>query len=212
MTSPEIKLQTDQFTTGETEPKWYVAYTMPRHEKVVAKQLPLRDVETYLPLYRAIHHWKGRKAEVDLPLFPGYVFVKTAITRSVRVLEQPGVIRLVGTNGKATPLRDEEMEQLRASLGFCKAEPYPFMVPGKNITIKSGPMAGLEGTILRRKGKYRLVVSLELIQRSIVFELDACAAQLTGSPGKLALLPTRPSSQLTNVLPPQQCEQRLFAI
>src|SRR5207302_1076202 len=140
--------------------------------------LTTRDIETYLPLYRAIHRWNGRRAEVDLPLFPGYVFIKMPITSRVTVLQQPGVVRLVGSKGKAIPLPDEEIEQLRSWLAFCKAEPYPFMLPGQKVRIKSGPMAGFEGKIIRRKGKLRLVVGLELIQRSIVLELDASSAQL----------------------------------
>ena len=163
---------------NEMKPNWYAAYTKPRHEKNVASQLGMREVETYLPLYRTIHNWNGRKAEVDLPLFPGYVFVKVPVTERVRVLEQPGVVRLVGVNGKATPLPDDEIEQLRSSLAFCKAEPYPFMVPGEKVRIRTGPMAGFEGKILRRKGKLRLLVSLDLIQSSIVIELDAGSARL----------------------------------
>ena len=158
--------------------KWYAAYTKPRHEKLVANQLKIRDVETYLPLYRAIHNWNGRRAQVYLPLFPGYVFVRMPIINRVSVLEQPGVIRLVGTNGKAAPLPDDEIERLRGSLAFCEAKPYPFMLPGRKVRIKSGPMSGFEGKILRRKGGMRLVVSLELIQRSIVIELDASSAQM----------------------------------
>jgi transcription termination/antitermination protein NusG len=166
------------FLMSEPRPNWYAAYTRPRHEKNVAAQLGMRAVETYLPLYRAIHNWNGRKAEVNLPLFPGYVFIKVPLTDRVRVLEQPGVVRLVGVHGKATPLPDDEIEQLRSALAFCKAEPYPFMVPGEKVRIRTGPMAGFEGKILRRKGKVRLVVSLDLIQRSIVLELDAGSARL----------------------------------
>jgi transcription antitermination factor NusG len=151
---------------------------MPRHEKAVADQLARRDVETYLPLYKAIHRWNGRRAEVELPLFPGYVFVNTAISNRVRVLEQPGVIRLVGVNGRATPLPDQDIERLRASLALGTAEPYPFLAVGKTVRIKSGPLAGFEGKILRRKGKMRLVISVALIQRSIVLELEAGDAQL----------------------------------
>src|SRR5579864_6032699 len=175
---PEMESMVGTIATAETPEKWYAAYTMPRHEKLVANQLTLRAVETYLPLYRAIHNWNGRKAEVDLPLFPGYVFVKMPITHRVRVLEQPGVVRLVGSSGKAISLPDHEIEHLRCSLAFCKAEPYPFLAPGQRVTIKSGPMAGLEGKILRRKGKFRLVVSLELIQRSVAFEVDADTARM----------------------------------
>src|SRR5438045_7937200 len=107
----------------EMSQKWYAAYTMPRHEKQVASQLTMRAVETYLPLYRAIHNWNGRKAEVDLPLFPGYVFVRMPILHRVRGLAQPGILRLVGSGGKAMPLPDEEIECLGTSLAFCRAEP-----------------------------------------------------------------------------------------
>jgi transcription antitermination factor NusG len=168
----------DMTEIKESRPHWYAAYIMPRHEKVVADQLSKRDIESYLPLYRTIHRWNGRRAEVDLPLFPGYVFVKTPIVNRVRVLEQPGVIRLVGVNGRATPLPDEEIEKLRTSLALCTAEPYPFLAVGKTVRIKSGPLAGFEGKILRRKGRMRLVVSVELIQRSILLELEAGDAQL----------------------------------
>jgi transcription antitermination factor NusG len=164
---------------ADESPKWYAAYTMPRHEKLVAAQLGMRELDTYLPLYRTIHRWNRREAEVDLPLFPGYVFINMPITQRVRVLEQPGVIRLVGVNGKASPLPDGEIERLRSSLAFCKAEPYPFMTAGRKVRIKSGPMAGFEGKILRRKGKLRLIVSLELLSSSIVLELDAGCARLT---------------------------------
>ncbi len=168
----------DMTEIAETRPNWYAAYIMPRHEKAVADQLLRKDIESYLPLYKTIHRWNGRRAEVELPLFPGYVFVKTPITQRVRVLEQPGVIRLVGVNGRATPLPEEDIDRLRASLAFCKAEPYPFLAVGKVVRIKSGPLAGFQGKILRRKGKIRLVVSVELIQRSILLELEAGDAQL----------------------------------
>lgn len=173
---PEMERITN-FSMHEINPNWYAAYTMPRHEKLVANQLAVREVETYLPLYRAVRNWNGRKAQIELPLFPGYVFVKMPISNRVRVLEQPGVVRLVGTNGKATPLPEEEIERLRTSLAFCQAEPYPFLSPGRKVRIKAGPMAGLEGKILRRKGKVRLVVSLDLIQRSVSFELDAAETE-----------------------------------
>src|ERR1700738_3274897 len=97
-------------------PHWYVAYTLPRHEKAVADRLINQDVETYLPLYTSVREWNRRRVEVELPLFPGYVFVKMIITDRVRVLTHPGVIRLVGFNGTAAALTDGEVEMLRSSL------------------------------------------------------------------------------------------------
>ena len=164
---------------GDIPPRWYVACTLARHEKAVADRLRNKDVETYLPLYWAVRSWGTRRVTLDLPLFPGYVFVRTQITRKARILEHPGVIRLVGLNGRATPMADEDMERLRTSLSACKAEPYPYLIAGRRVRIKSGPLSGVEGTIVRRKGGVRLVVQIDLIQRAVLLELDAVDAQLT---------------------------------
>jgi len=165
-------------SAGEALPRWYVLCTFARHEKATAARLRSSEIETYLPLYWAIRNWGQRRVSVELPLFPGYVFVKTSIKRKTRILEHPGVIRFVGLSGKATPLADEDMEKLRASLSACKAEPYPYLGAGKRIRIKTGPLCGVEGTIIRRKGAVRLVVQIDLIQRAILLELDAMNIQL----------------------------------
>jgi len=162
----------------DTRPHWYVVYTLPRHEKVIADRLSCQEVETYLPLYCSMRDWNHRRVEIEVPLFPGYVFVKMIITNKVRVLSQPGVIRLVSFNGSATALPDGEVERLQSSLAIWKAEPYPFLAAGKQVRIKSGPFAGLVGRIIRRKGKMRLIVSLDFIQRAVQLEMDAAEAQL----------------------------------
>jgi transcription termination/antitermination protein NusG len=166
------------FTPGAEPPPWYAAYTLPRHEKVVAQQLALRQVETFLPLYFSARQWAGRRVLVQLPLFPGYVFVRVSLSERMRVLEHQSVLRLVTFGGKPAPLPDGQIERLRAALELGTAEPFPFLLPGKRIRVKSGPLAGLEGKILRRKGRMRLVVSVEAIQRSIIFDLDASDLEL----------------------------------
>jgi transcription antitermination factor NusG len=174
----EALTQIELIRDVDLRPHWYVAYTLPRHEKVVADRLLGQDVETYLPLYSSMRDWNHRRVEVELPLFPGYVFVKMIIANRTRILAHPGVIRLVSFNGSATALPDGEVERLRSSLVFWKAKPYPFLVVGKQVRIKSGPFAGLVGRIIRRKGKVRLIVSLDFIQRAILLEMDAAEAQL----------------------------------
>ena len=167
------------FAPGADSPPWYAAYTLPRHEKAVAEHLAFRQVETYLPLYLSARRWAGRRALVQLPLFPGYVFVRMSAGVRIRVLEYPSVLRLVTFGGRPASLADSEIEQLRAALELGKAEPFPYLVPGKRVRVKSGPLVGIEGTILRRKGKMRLVVSVEAIQRSIIFDLDATDLEST---------------------------------
>jgi transcription antitermination factor NusG len=157
---------------------WYVACIFPRHEKAVAEQLSMKQVETYLPLYLSVRRWAGRRAMVHLPLFPGYVFVRIPLSERTRVLEHPSVLRLVTFNGKPAPLSPAEIDRLR-TLMSRKAEPLPFLTLGKRIRIKSGPLAGLEGKFLRRKGHLRFAVSIELIQRSVIFDLDASDLELS---------------------------------
>jgi transcription antitermination factor NusG len=159
-------------------PRWYAAYTLARHEKAVAERLVQQKVESYLPLYSAVRCWNHRRIELELPLFPGYVFIKMLLADRIRVLSRPGIIRLVSFSGSPAVLPDEEIERLQSSLMIWKAKPYPFLTAGKQVRIQSGPFAGLQGRILRRKGKMRLVVTLELIQSAMLLELDAAEAQL----------------------------------
>lgn len=155
------------------EPRWYAAYTCARHEKRVAEQLERRSVESFLPLYETVHRWKNGPARLELPLFPGYVFVRIAVQERLRVLEVPSVVRLVGFGGLPTPLPEGEVEAIREGLaGNLHAKPHPFLTVGRRVRVRSGPLQGLEGILVRRKGNYRVIISMDLIMRSIVVDLD----------------------------------------
>lgn len=161
------------------EPHWYAAYTRARHEKRVAQQLERRAVEFFLPQYEAIHRWRNGRHRVHLPLFPGYVFVRIPLLERLRVLEVPSVVRLVGFNGTPEPVSEAEIAGLQA--GFSQGlpmEPYPYVTTGKRVRIKSGAFEGQEGVIVRRKGKLRVVLSIQLIQRSILLDADAADLEL----------------------------------
>ena len=156
------------------EQHWYAAYTCAQHEKRVAAELGARDVEHFLPLYSSMRRWKDRRVQLELPLFPGYVFVRLALRERLRVLRIPSLVRLVGFGGLPTALPDEEMEILRS--GLCeslRAEPHPFLTVGRRVRITGGPFAGLEGVLKRKKNNLRVVVTLELIQRSVAVDVDA---------------------------------------
>lgn len=157
-----------------SEERWYAAYTRAQHEKRVADQLAAREVEHFLPLYVTVRHWKDRRVQLHLPLFPGYVFVRLALRERLRVLELPGVVRLVGFNGLPAALPDEEIETMRIGLSrLLRTEPYPYLKVGRRVRIVGGPLVGLEGILLRKKGSLRVVVSLDLIQRSIGVDVEA---------------------------------------
>jgi len=155
-------------------PHWYAVYTSAHHEKRVAEQLSMRSVEQFLPLYRSVRMWKDRRVELELPLFPGYVFVRTVLRDRLRILQVPGVANLVGFGGTPTALPESDVERLKQGLAAgVRAQPHPFLTVGRNVRIKSGPLAGVVGILLRRKNAVRVVVSLRLIQRSVALEVDA---------------------------------------
>lgn len=156
------------------EPRWYAAYTCANHEKQVAAQLRERSVEHFLPLYDTVHRWKDRRVRLQLPLFPGYVFVRLALRDRLNVLQVPSVARLVGFGGGfPAALPETEIETLRAGLcGGLRAQPHPYLSVGRRVRIVNGPLAGMEGILLRRKGNLRVVLSLDLIMRSIAVEAD----------------------------------------
>lgn len=152
--------------------EWFAAYTYPRHEKRVAAMLSQLEIRNFCPVYTASHRWKKRKARVKLPLFPGYVFVNISNEQRIRVLSAPGVVQIVGSRGKPSPLPADQIEALQRTLESREAEPHPFIAPGHTVRITCGPLQGLEGIVLRRKGQMRMIVSLTTINQSIVLELE----------------------------------------
>ena len=129
---------------------------------------------SFLPLYETLRRWKnGCKARVELPLFPGYVFVKINLRERFGVLSVPGAISLVGSASGAWPLPDSEMLYLRDNLMSRKFEPHPYLTVGQKVRIRSGPLAGLTGFLVRYAGGLRVVLSVDLIRQSASVEVEA---------------------------------------
>jgi len=170
-TAPSNSLQLQ--IPADSQPFWYAAYTSANHEKKAAAEISRRGVESFLPLYRAVRRWSDRRVELKMPLFPGYVFVHLALRDRLRVLQVPGVAKLVGFGGLPAALPDEQVEGLRAGLAAqLHAEPHPFLTAGRRVRVTKGPLEGFEGFVIRRKNGLRLVISLDLIQRAAAVEID----------------------------------------
>jgi transcription antitermination factor NusG len=162
------------YPAEDASPHWYAAYTCARHEKRVAEQLCARSVEHFLALYETVRRWKDRRKRLELPLFPGYVFVRLSLRERLRVLELPGVVHLVGFNGRPTAIPDLEIEALRNVLQRGpRVEPHPYLVIGRRMRIAHGPLEGCEGTLVRKKGLFLLVLSISLIQRAVAVEVSS---------------------------------------
>ncbi len=156
------------------EPRWYTLYTRAQHEKCVFEELKRRTMESFLPLYESVRRWKDRQVTLELPLFQGYVFVQMALRDKLRALAVPGVVRLVGFGGVPASLPDEQVDALRANTpSLVRARPHAYLTTGRRVRVIRGPLRGLEGILLRRKSAFRLVVSVNLIMRSVSLEVDA---------------------------------------
>jgi transcription antitermination factor NusG len=155
-------------------PKWFAVYTTPRHEKAVAKHFEFQQIESFLPLHMEVHRWKnGCKVNVEQPLFPGYIFARIGRRDSPHVRSVPGVLSIVGSGREPHPLPDFEIEALRSGLHLRKFEPHPYLIVGEKARIKSGSLAGMVGVLARKKNNLRVVLTLELIMRSVAVEVDA---------------------------------------
>ena len=158
---------------GFFEPHWYAVYASANHEKRVAQQLQARSIEHLLLLYDSVRRWKDRRVLLQMPLFPGYVFVRLALRDRLQVLQIPGAVNLVAFGGHPAPLEEADIHAIQNCLSHGnQVKPHPFLQAGRRVRVKSGPLRGLEGIILRRKNRTRLILSFDLIMRSVAVEMD----------------------------------------
>jgi transcription antitermination factor NusG len=186
-----------------TERQWFAVYTTCRHEKRVALHLEHRQIEHFLPLYRTQHVWKdGSQVMLDLPLFPGYVFVRVDWSNRVGVLAVPGVVSMIGTATRPAPLPDFEVEKLRKGLDPLRAEPHPLITLGQRVRLKSGPLAGIEGIVIRRRGGIGVVLTLSLLMQSIAIEVQGDDVEFLETSFPLAMETTHKEKVKDQVQPP----------
>jgi len=157
-----------------SEMLWYAGCTASRHEKRVAEHFAQRGVDHLLPLYETTHRWNNGRHRVLLPLFPGYIFVRIALRDRLRVIEVPGFVRLVGFNSLPYPLPEADINRMKEALSKgVLAEPYPYLTAGTRVEIRNGPLQGMTGILLRRRNKCGVVISVDMIMRSMVVEVEA---------------------------------------
>jgi transcription termination/antitermination protein NusG len=155
---------------GTAASSWYAVHTRSRHEKLVAFHLLQRGVERYLPTVIETHRWSDRRQKVELPLFPGYVFVQIVPTNETRVevLRTPGVVAFVGNGPEGTAIPAGEIEAVRTLIEKqLNWLPHPFLREGQRVRIRGGSLDGVEGIFLKRNGQETLLISVAAIQRSL---------------------------------------------
>jgi transcription antitermination factor NusG len=157
---------------GQEGGLWHAVHTKHQHEKTVVHLLEAKGFETFLPLYVADHRWRDRTKRVSLPLFPCYVFLRGGLDRRLQVLKTPGVHGIVETAGRPGVIPDGEIVAIRRVLeSSLPIEPFPFLQCGDRVRIISGPLAELEGVLVRKRDQLRLVLSVEMLRRSVAVEV-----------------------------------------
>ena len=153
--------------------RWFALRVKPRFEKTVATIARNKGYEEFLPLHRCRRRWSDRFTEVDLPLFPGYVFCQLNPEFRLPLLTIPGVLHFIGIGRIPAPIDDEEIAALQtAMLSGVWAEPWPFLDVGQRVRLEEGPLAGLEGLLIEVRKKQRLIVSVTLLKRSVAVEIE----------------------------------------
>lgn len=152
---------------------WYAVRVKNRRENVVAEHLRARGFETFLPLYRVRHRWSDRVKDIDLPLFPGYVFCQFDPLNRLPVVSVPGIVHVVGNGRTLIAIDSTEIAAIQTVVNSeLPRQPWPFLEIGQHVRIERGPLLGLEGVLLDFRGHQRLVLSVTLLQRSVAVQIE----------------------------------------
>ncbi|HEY2843587.1 MAG TPA: transcription termination/antitermination NusG family protein [Bryobacteraceae bacterium] len=153
--------------------KWYALAVRYQHERQTEGALQSKGLETLVPVYRTKRQWSDRVKEIDLPLFAGYVLCRFPLANKIHVMDTPGVGKIVGFGGTAAAIEDSEIAGIRQLMeSKQRLGPWPYLQPGDRVRVERGALRGLEGSLLRTKDGLRLVIGVELLQRSMTVELD----------------------------------------
>jgi transcription antitermination factor NusG len=167
-------LSTEPISVRDRINPWFALHVRSNFEKATSTILEAKGLHVYYPSFRQKKRWSDRIREIEKPLFPGYVFCRFDPECRLPVLKTQGVVGMVGVAGVPTPIADSEIEAVqRIVQSGLAARPWPFQNVGQHVLIETGPLAGTEGIILECKNIYRIVVSINLLQRSVVAEIDA---------------------------------------
>jgi len=160
---------------------WCAIYTRHQHEKAIAQILSAKGLEVFLPLYSATRRWKDRTMHLSLPLFPCYLFLRGMKERRLEVVTTPGIVSILTVNGEVATIAESEIESVRRVVEWGnRVEPHPFLRCGDRVRVICGPLQGLEGILVRKKNLCRLVLSVEILERSAAVEVDVSAVERVG--------------------------------
>jgi transcription antitermination factor NusG len=174
---PRVEIASpDVVTPSPPTPSWYALYTRSRFEKKLMSELANRSIEVFLPMREVLSRWKDRKKKIWIPLFPGYIFVHQVDTPTnrYRILNVPGAVRFVGFNSQIAPIPQEQIDGVRRFLeSDLTVDAYPYMQIGRRVEVIAGPLQGIQGKLVQKKGRFRFVLQVDLIRQAVAVEIDA---------------------------------------
>src|SRR5438270_2634042 len=179
-------------------PQWFVLFVRTNQEKTTASRLDHLEIEHFLPCFRSLRQWKDRRVTLDVPLFPGYVFVRLPHAERMRVLTLPNVLYFVGCGTFPAVLTNEEIAWVGRGLQSGYGVPHGYLSEGQRVVITSGALAGLKGILVRKVNNTRAVVSLDSIGRAFAVEVDLPSVRALDSkllvtlPQKFPVQPSQP--------------------
>lgn len=178
--NPEVSAEIARAEFAENDlfvrPAWYALHTRSRHEKVAEDLLTRKKIETFLPLRNIKRRWSDRVKEISEPLFKGYLFVRAPLVRRVEILQTKGVVRFIGFGRVPSSVPESDLIALRRFIDEGIAvDPFPYLKEGERVVVRSGPFKGVQGFLVCKKNKFRLVISLDLITQSASIEIDSAS-------------------------------------
>jgi transcription antitermination factor NusG len=160
---------------------WHALYTRHQHEKQVAQSLSIKGHDVFLPIYQTAHRWRDRTKLLWMPLFPCYVFLRGGMDRQLQLLTTPGIVGILQSCGRPVIVPRDQIDAVRRIVdSSLSVEPHPFLSCGNRVRVKVGPLAGVEGILVRKKGTSRLIVSMDLLGRSTAVEIDISCVERIG--------------------------------
>lgn len=186
--------------TTDREHAWFAVRVRTRYESLAATVLRGKGFEPFLPMYKSRRRWSDRIKEIQLPLFPGYLFCRLDPQNRLPVLTTPGVVQIVGVGKNPMPLDEYEIGAIQTVVksGLLR-EPWPFLKVGNRVRIECGPLSDVEGILLAFKGRYRIVLSVTLLQRAVAVEVDRAWVSRVSTP-KTAGVDAATAARLAKVL------------
>lgn len=160
------------FPFNAEQPNWHVLFVRSNQEKRIAERLGGKGVEHYLPCTRPVRQWKDRRVRLQVPLFPGYIFVRLPFPERMKVLTLPYVVSMLGSKNSPSVVSEEEIAVIRRGIEHGDAEPHEYLKTGQRVLITGGVMSGMEGILVRKQTGSRVVISIDSIFRAFAVELD----------------------------------------